>query len=80
MERTRREEEERLRKPKVHNKACRALLRSRIRCPHCAAFATLRLIDRGPQEKSFFVCGACGEASGPIDITLDRLYARRPGP
>jgi hypothetical protein len=53
-------------------------MRSQIRCPHCSAFSTLRLIDSSSQEKSVFVCDACGEASGPIDIALDQLYARRP--
>jgi uncharacterized protein YbaR (Trm112 family) len=68
-EKTRRSEEERLRKTKAHNKACRALVREGIECPYCKA-EDIRYLDKSPEAKSYFICGSCGRSFGPIDVAI----------
>jgi hypothetical protein len=71
--RTRAEEEDRLRKPSAHNKACRILLRQGLACPACGADDP-KYIDRSPESKSEFVCHACETVFGPVEVIVKHLY------
>lgn len=71
-EKTRRSEEERLRKTKAHNKACRALLRDGIACPYCKV-EDIRYLDKSPEDKSYFICNGCGRSFGPVEAALRYL-------
>ncbi|MFN3652397.1 MAG: hypothetical protein ACK47B_22710 [Armatimonadota bacterium] len=70
-------ERERLRKPRLHNKACRAVLRERPVCPYCNNEGEIRYVDKAPQEKSYFICQQCGRSFGPAEVAAYRV-ARLP--
>ena len=72
-ERTRQLEEERLRKPKAHNKACRSLLREGTCCPYCNS-DDIQLMTKRPEDKSSFLCKKCELSFGPVEVILKHLY------
>lgn len=76
-QRTRTDEENRLRKPSAHNKACRILRREPMNCPACGGEEP-QYIDRSPEAKSEFVCRTCGTTFGPVDVIVKKLYRGTP--
>ena len=72
-ERYRQREEERMRRPRIFNKACRSLVRKGVTCPYCNS-ADVQYIDRSPQAKSSFLCSRCKQSFGPVEVSIKSLY------
>jgi transcription elongation factor Elf1 len=57
----------------MHNRRCQELASSLkiegLTCPTCNYHSKdIRFVDRSPEAKSYFICGACGRSFRPEEL------------
>lgn len=70
--RAREAEAVRLHQIRERNEACRRLAQRELRCPHCGSSGNARFFDKGPDQRAYFICSACGRSFGPAEAPGDR--------
>jgi len=58
---------------RTHNRRCHELAKTLsatgLTCPGCGQHSNdIRFLDKGPDAKSYFICGACGRSFRPEDL------------